>query len=61
MYIVSILQLIAIRPSDVDIDDGTICMTSPVIMVMKSFDNKMFHTLVEEPCDVDNLTISRHD
>ena len=48
-------------PSDVDIDDGTICMTSPAVMAMKSFDFKMFHTLVEGPCDVDNLTISPHD
>ena len=34
-------------PSDVDIDDGTICMMSPVVMAMKSFDYKMPRTLVE--------------
>ena len=44
-----------------DIDDGTICMASPAVMAKKSFDYTMFRTLVEEPCDVDSLTISRHD
>ena len=44
-----------------DIDDGTICMMSPVVMAMKSFDYKMPRTLVEGPCGVDNLTIPRHD
>ena len=29
-------------PSDVDIDDGTICMTSPVVMVMNSLIMKCF-------------------
>jgi hypothetical protein len=36
----------------VDIDEGTICMTSPAVMAMTSFDYKMFYALVEGPCDV---------